>query len=84
MLDQFSEVIYYAKGVIRNKWIITIVAFFICIGGWMYVYKMPDLYQSEARVHVDTRTMLRPLLRGLAVQSDVRGMIGIMKIGGAK
>lgn len=79
MLDQFSEVIYYVKGVIRNKWIITIVACFICIGGWTYVYKMPDIFQSAARVHVDTRSMLRPLLRGLAVQSDVRGMVAIMK-----
>ena len=79
MLDQFSEVIYYVKGVVRNKWIITIVASIICIGGWAYVYKMPDIFQSEARVHVDTRSMLRPLLRGLAVQSDVRGMVAIMK-----
>ena len=79
MLDQFSEVIYYGKGVIRNKWIITIVACFICIGGWTYVYKMPFIYQSEARVHVDTRSMLRPLLRGLAVQTNVRGMVSIMK-----
>ena len=79
MLDQFSEVIYYFKGIIRNKWIITIVACFICLGGWTFVYKMPDVFQSEARVHVDTRSMLRPLLRGLAVQSDVRGMVAIMK-----
>lgn len=40
---------------------------------------MPDKYESKARVQVDTRTMLRPLLTGLAIQSDVRGMVGIMK-----
>ena len=79
MLDQFSEVLYFAKGVVRNKWIVTIVAWVICMGGWSYVYRMPDVYQSSARVHVDTRTMLRPLLRGLAIQSDVRGLVAIMK-----
>lgn len=79
MLDQFSEIIYFAKGVVRNKWIITAVAWLICIGGWIYVYKMPDVYESSARVHVDTRTMLRPLLRGMAVQSDVRGLVLIMQ-----
>jgi polysaccharide chain length determinant protein (PEP-CTERM system associated) len=79
MLDQFSEIIYYFKGIIRNKWVITIVAGIICLGGWAFVYKMPDVYQSEARVHVDTRSMLRPLLRGLAVETDVRGMVAIMK-----
>ncbi len=71
MLDQFSEIIYYFKGIIRNKWVITIVAGIICLGGWAFVYKMPDVYQSKARVHVDTRSMLRPLLRGLAVETDV-------------
>jgi len=79
MLDQFSEILYFAKGIIRHKWIITIAAWVICIGGWAYVYKMPDIYQSSAKVHVDTRTMLRPLLRGLAIQSDVRGLVSIMK-----
>ncbi len=79
MLDQFSEVLYFAKGVVRNKWIVTLVAWVICIGGWTVVYRMPDIYESSARVHVDTRTMLRPLLRGLAIQSDVRGLVAIMK-----
>jgi polysaccharide chain length determinant protein (PEP-CTERM system associated) len=79
MLDQFTEILYFAKGIVRNKWIVTLVAWLICIGGWMYVYKMPDIYESSARVHVNTRTMLRPLLRGLAIQSDVRGLVAIMK-----
>jgi len=79
MQDQLSEVLYFAKGVVRNKWIVTLVAIIICIGGWAYVYQMPNIYASKARVHVDTRTMLRPLLRGMAVQTNVRGLIQIMK-----
>jgi len=79
MQDQLSEVLYFAKGVVRNKWIVTIFAAIICVGGWVYVYKMPNIYQSSARVHVDSRTMLRPLLRGMAVQTNVRGLILIMQ-----
>jgi len=79
MQDQLSEVLYFVKGIVRNKWIVTIVASIICIGGWVYVYKMPNVYESKARVHVDTRTMLRPLLRGMAVQTNVRGLVAIMK-----
>jgi len=79
MQDQLSEVLYFAKGIVRNKWIVTIIASIICIGGWVYVYKMPNIYQSSARVHVDTRTMLRPLLRGMAVQTNVRGLVLIMQ-----
>ena len=79
MQDQLSEILYFAKGIVRNKWIVTIIASIICIGGWVYVYKMPNIYQSSARVHVDTRTMLRPLLRGMAVQTNVRGLVLIMQ-----
>ncbi len=79
MQDQFSEILFLVKGVIRNKWIITIVAWVVCSAGWAYVHKMPDVYESSARVHVDTRTMLRPLLKGMAVQTDVKGLIMIMK-----
>ncbi len=79
MLDQFNEIIYFAKGVIRNKWIVTVMAFVICIGGWSFVYQMPDVYESSARVHVNTRTMLRPLLRGIAVQTNTRGLVLIMQ-----
>ncbi len=79
MHDQFAEILAYAKGVIRRRWVIVLFAWLTSVVGWTYVYEMPDKFNSEARVHVDTRTMLRPLLRGMAVQTDVRGLVAIMK-----
>ena len=79
MQDQFAEIIAYAKGIVRYKWVVIICAWVVSIAGWAYVYKMPDQYESMAKVHVDTRTMLRPLLRGLALQTDVRGLVAVMK-----
>ncbi len=79
MQDQIINILYFAKGIFKNKWIITLVATLICFPAWVFVYRMPDIYNSTARVHVDTRTMLRPLLRGMAVQTDVKGLVMIMK-----
>ncbi len=79
MHEQLAEILYYIKATIRYKWLILIVTWLICIPGWFYIAQMPDEYTSTARVQVDTRTMLRPLMRGLAIQSDVRGLIGVMK-----
>jgi len=79
MQDQFAEIIAYAKGIARYKWVVIISAWIVCVAGWMFIYNMPDKYESKAKVHVDTRTMLRPLLRGIAVQADVRGLIAILK-----
>jgi polysaccharide chain length determinant protein (PEP-CTERM system associated) len=39
---------------------------------------MPDRYIAFARVYVDTQTVLRPLLSGLAVQPDVSQMVPMM------
>jgi polysaccharide chain length determinant protein (PEP-CTERM system associated) len=33
---------------------------------------MPDVFQSSARVYVDTRSKLQPLLTGIAIQQDPR------------
>lgn len=42
------------------------------------VARLPDQYQASARVFVDTDSMLRPLLRGLAVQTNVSNRVRLM------
>ena len=39
--------------------------------GWVVVSRMPDIYESNARVYMNADEALTPLLRGLAVESDV-------------
>ncbi len=39
--------------------------------GWISVIVMPHKYEVTARVYVDTRSMLKPLLKGIAVDSTV-------------
>ena len=80
MQEQLSEILYYIKGTLKYKWTSLIVASVICISGWIFVLAMPDKYASEARVHVETRTMLQPLLHGMAIQSDVRGLLRVMQM----
>ncbi len=79
MQEQFAEILGYIKGVVSYKWLIMISVWVCSLIGWGYVFNMPNQFKSEAKVHVDTRTMLRPLLRGIAVQADVRGLIAIMQ-----
>jgi len=80
MQEQLSEILYYIKGTLKYKWTSLIVASLICISGWFFVLAMPDKYASEARVHVETRTMLQPLLHGMAIQSDVRALLRVMQM----
>ncbi|TAA46809.1 XrtA system polysaccharide chain length determinant [Corallincola spongiicola] len=50
----------------------------ICIGGWIYVSNMPDVYDARARIYVDTETVLKPLLEGLTVEADVDTQVRLM------
>ena len=79
MQEQLYEILYYLKGALKYKWVVIIFAWVVCLSGWLWVSAMPNKYTSQAKVHVDTGTMLRPLLQGMAIESDVRGLLRIMQ-----
>ncbi|MFT2090378.1 XrtA system polysaccharide chain length determinant [Paraglaciecola sp. 2405UD69-4] len=68
----------YIKGVWVKKRYIIIFSWLICPVGFFYVASMPDVYESQARVYVDTRSVLQPLLRGLAIQTNPQQEIAMM------
>lgn len=80
MQDHLAQLFYYARGALRYKWLALIVAWIICLGGWVFVFAMPNKYASEAKVHVETKTMLQPLLRGMTIQSDTVGLLRVMQV----
>jgi len=61
----------YARDIWRRRWYAVGVAWAICLVGWVIVSRMPDIYESNARVYMNSDEALTPLLRGLAVESDV-------------
>jgi len=62
----------------RYHWQAMIMAWIICLMGWFFVYTMPDKYEVWAKVHVDTQSVLKPLLRGLTVETDVLDTVSMM------
>lgn len=78
MNEAFEQVFGYARGIWRRRWLVLIVAWTIAAIGWVWVYLMENQYQAQARVYVDTQSMLRPLLSGLAVQPNVEQQVSMM------
>jgi polysaccharide chain length determinant protein (PEP-CTERM system associated) len=68
----------YIKGVWVKKRYVVICSWLICPIGFAYVSTMPDIYETQARVFVDTRSVLQPLLRGLTIQTDLQQEIAMM------
>lgn len=78
MHEVLEQGITYARGVWRFRWYAMAIAWVIVLIGWTMVFRMPDQYQANARVYVDTDSILRPLLRGLAVQSNTIQRVHLM------
>ncbi len=78
MHELADQLLSHLKATWRYRWYAVVVAWIIALGGWIAVYLMPDRYEASARVYVDTQSVLRPLLSGLAVQPNVDQMVGMM------
>ena len=61
----------YVSAVIRYRWYAVSVTAICCLVGWVVINALPDQYQATGRIYVDTKTVLQPLLKGLAVEPDV-------------
>ena len=68
----------YLRGIWRRRWPMLLMAWFVCLIGWGFVLKMPDQYEASAKVYVDTGSMLQPLLRGIAVESNMGEQIELI------
>ena len=78
MQEIFEQVLDYLKGIWIKRRYIMIATWIICPIGYYAVAQLDDVYESEARVYVDTQSLLRPLLRGLTVESNPEMQIRLM------
>lgn len=79
MQDIIDQLLSYIRGIWRYRWYALAVAWVACIGGWITVQQLPDEYEASAQVYVDTQSVLRPLLQGLAVNvNDPNAQVALM------
>jgi hypothetical protein len=51
----------------------------ICIPGWIAVQRMPDQFESSARLYADADAVLSALLSGLAIDSSPANQVDLLK-----
>lgn len=78
MEELLSRIVGSLKGMWRYRWWGLAFAWFFGVVGAFAVYSMPDRYESSARIFVDTQSVLRPLMSGLAVQPNVEQQVAIL------
>lgn len=72
LIGQLSAI---AKGMWKHRWLGLMVAWAVAIVGAAVLFRMPDRYEATARIYVDTQSILKPLMSGLAVQPNVEQQV---------
>jgi polysaccharide chain length determinant protein (PEP-CTERM system associated) len=78
MQELIRQVTAAALGMWKFRWQGVIVAWLVAVLGVIAVWKVPDQYEASARIYVDTDSILKPLMSGLAVQPNVEQQIGML------
>jgi polysaccharide chain length determinant protein (PEP-CTERM system associated) len=68
LISRFTTI---AKGMWKHRWLGLLVAWVVTAIGSAVVLWVPDKYEATARIFVDTQSILKPLMAGLAVQPNV-------------
>jgi polysaccharide chain length determinant protein (PEP-CTERM system associated) len=77
--ELLNKILDELRGAWRFRWLSIAAAWLICLVGWYYVMTIPNTYQANAKVYVDTRGILRPLLQGLAIDPDVASGLDLVR-----
>ena len=71
MQELLQKILTYLRSMWRYRWYAMALVWLIVSIGWFQVYKLPDVYQVRASVHVNTESILRPLLQGLVIEPNL-------------
>jgi polysaccharide chain length determinant protein (PEP-CTERM system associated) len=63
----------------RRRWLLVAATWGVCLIGWVGVHFIPNTYESEARLYVDTDAVLTPLLQGLAINTRTQSQLEMMQ-----
>ena len=75
MEELLAQISTIAKGMWRFRWQSLLVAWLVGAIGTVVVFRVPDRYEATARIYVDTQSILKPLMSGLAVQPNVEQQV---------
>ena len=78
MEELLSQLQSHVRGGWKYRWYAIAGAWIFSLIGFGVVFKLPDNFQASARVFVDTQSILKPLLAGMANVPNVEQQVSIM------
>jgi polysaccharide chain length determinant protein (PEP-CTERM system associated) len=78
MQELVQQVLAVLRGMWKFRWPGVVVAWIVAAIAVVVVWRIPDQYEASARIYVDTDSILKPLMSGLAVQPNVDQQISML------
>ncbi|MGQ3195974.1 MAG: XrtA system polysaccharide chain length determinant [Hydrogenophaga sp.] len=78
MHDLLNQISTTLRGMWKYRRLGVLIAWIVAAVGAAGVLMIPDRYEATSRVYVDTQSILRPLMTGLAIQPDVEQQVAML------
>lgn len=78
MHEAITKILTVMRGTWRFRWLAAITAWLVFTVGAVVVHLMPDVYESEAKVFINTHSALDPILKNLAIETDFQNEVDVM------
>jgi polysaccharide chain length determinant protein (PEP-CTERM system associated) len=78
MHELLQKALDHLRGMWHRRWIGLAAAWVAAIVAVAIVYRIPEKYEASARVYVDTESLLKPLLAGLAIQPNLDQQVALI------
>ena len=78
MEELLSQIVSMVRDMWRRRWVALTIAWAVALLGAVFLARWQDRFEATARVYVDTKSVLKPLMSGLAVEPDVDQTIALL------
>ena len=76
--EQLNQIYGYLHGMWRYRWSALLIAWIASVSGWLFVFSLPNQYEAGSVIYVDTTSIMKPLLKDLALEVDTQDELKFM------
>lgn len=78
MDELLQRALVHLRAMWHRRWIGLAVAWIAALIGVAVAFRIPEKFEASARVYVDTQSLLRPVMAGLAIQPNLDQQVALM------